>query len=149
MSPGRKKLRVGDVFRLPLDDTRVGYGQIVHKWEGPSYYFAIFDGTYPAGAEPDLDEIVRRPIVLLARSLDALLWHDVWEVVGHTRVDVDNIPWAAYREGLTRMGSCSVVDYTGERRRSADTEGAELLPFRVGRRVHTRSEGVPRAQRDG
>jgi hypothetical protein len=132
MSSKRIKLSVGDVFRIPVDADRVGHGQIVYRWGkgGTHFYFAVFDGTYAANSEPDLDTIVRRPIALLALSLDALLWHGYWQVVGHKEVDPAAIPWPAYKEGVSPPGTYELVDYTGDRRRRATRDEAEHVPFR-------------------
>jgi hypothetical protein len=128
----RLKLAVGDVFRMPVDEQHVGYGQIVHRWgdSGGHYYFAIFAGVDPADSEPDLDDIVKRPVTLLALSLDALLWHGVWQVVGRRDVVPAAISWPAYKEGVSPQGSYEIVDYTGELRRPATEGEAEELPFR-------------------
>lgn len=63
----RPKLEVGDVFSIPLDDDRVGYGQIVARYgrSGTHFYFAVFDADDEADSEPDVDVIVSRPLVLL------------------------------------------------------------------------------------
>ncbi len=133
MSPKRLKLRVGDVFSIPVDDDRVGYGQIVASCggSGGQFYFAVFEGAYPRDEAPDLDAVLGEPLVLLALSMDALLLHGHWRVIGHAEVDEDRIPWPAYKEGVSSPGSFDVVDASGQRRRSASEEEAARLPFRT------------------
>jgi hypothetical protein len=145
----RLKLAVGDVFRMPVDEQHVGYGRIVHRWgdSGGHYYFAIFAGVDPADSEPDLDDIVKRPVTLLALSLDALLWHGVWQVVGRRDVVPAAISWPAYKEGVSPQGSYEIVDYTGELRRQATEGEAEELPVPVHRRADPCATGLPGAQR--
>src|SRR4051812_1353020 len=133
MNPKRLKLRVGDVFSIPLDGDHVGYGQIVATWgeSGGQFYFAVFVGVFPRDDAPDLDAVLDEPLVLLASSMDALLVHGHWRVVGHAVVDDDRIPWPAYKEGVSPPGVFEVVDASGQRRRLASDEEAGRLPFRT------------------
>lgn len=126
----RKRLRAGDVFTIPLDDERVGYGQIVHSSGHGHYYFAVFEEAYSRREEPDLEAVIAGRLALLALSLDALLYHGHWRVVGHREVDPQELPWPAYKEAVS-PDSFQVVDYTGERGREATTTEAEQLPFRA------------------
>jgi hypothetical protein len=114
-------LKVGDVFTVPIDDKRVGCGQIVVPWgrSGGQFYFAFFDGLYPRREPPALDAVVAQPLILLGLSLDALLVHGHWQVIGNREVDPGAIPWPAYKEGISPPGTFEVVDYTGQRRRRA------------------------------
>lgn len=133
MNPKRRpKLRAGDVFRVPIDDDRLGFGQIAASWgeSGGHYYFAIFDGVYLRDETPELDAIVSAPLLLLALSMDALLFHEHWQLVGHRDFDETAIPWPAYKEGVSPPGTFDVVDHTGQRRRRATDDEAERLPFR-------------------
>lgn len=126
----RKRLRVGDVFTVPLDEERVGYGQIVYSSGHGNYYFAIFEEAHLRDEEPDLEEVVAGRLALLALSLDALLYHDHWQLVGHREVDADRLPWPAYKEAIA-PGSFQIVDYTGQRGREATPGEVEMLPFRT------------------
>jgi hypothetical protein len=128
----RLRLNVGDVFCIPVDEERVGYGQIVAQWSesGGHFYFAIFDSLYPVDEVPDLESIASSSLVLLALSMDALLFHEHWRVVGHREVDEASIPWPAYKEGVSPPGTFDVVDHTGTRRRRAAEDEIECLPFR-------------------
>ncbi len=133
MSGKRSKFEVGDVFSIPVDDERVGYGQILAPWgdSGGHFYLGVFDGALPRDEEPDLDATVAAPLALLALSMDSLLVHGHWQVVGRREVDPSAIPWPAYKEGVSPPGTFDVVDYTGERRRRATEDEIESLPFRT------------------
>jgi hypothetical protein len=132
------ELKVGDLFSFPIDDERVGFGQIMAPWgeSGGHFYFGIFDGIYPLRDSPDLDAVVANPLALLALSLDALLVHGHWEIVGHRQLDEGRVPWPAYKEGVSPPGTFDVVDYTGQRRRRA-----AALPKGCGADLH--GAGVP------
>jgi hypothetical protein len=125
----RLKLKTGDVFAVPIDEARVGVGQIVATYGKDAYYFAIFDVVAPNTASIDLDEAPQQGVVFLALSLDAKLAAGHWSVVGHRPVR-EGIPLPAFKEAVGGSGRIDVVDYSGERRRPAKAAEAELLPNR-------------------
>lgn len=128
--PGPRKLMVGDVFRLmPLEDGRYGLGQIAARWgsSGGHFYFAIFATAYSPKYEPSLEDVTTEGPVLLALSLDALLHHGYWQVIG--RRPIASIRWPAYKEA-TAPGRFDVVDALERHRRRANEHEAATLSFR-------------------
>jgi Immunity protein 26 len=123
----RMRLSIGDVFQLPLDSSRVGYGQIVGSYERSAYWFAIFERPYEFGERPDVADVVRGRIALLGLSLDALLYHKRWEIVGNA--PVGQIEWPTYKESVA-PDVFEAVDHTGSMRRPATPEEADRLPYR-------------------
>jgi len=121
------RLTIGDVFQLPLDLSRVGYGQIVGRYERSAYYFAIFEQPHEHSEQPELAEIVRGRIALFALSLDALLYHGGWEIVGNA--SAPEIEWPMYKEAVA-PDVFETVDHTGSIRRPATPEEAASLPYR-------------------
>ena len=122
------RLEIGDVFRLDLDSHRVGFGQVVGRYGRDAYYFAIFEQPHEADADYDVGSLVHGEIALLALSLDALLFHRHWEVVG--RADPPEIRWPTYKESIA-PDVFEAVDHTGRSRRPIDTDEAALLPDRT------------------
>jgi hypothetical protein len=114
----RIKLMVGDVFAVPIDENRVGVGQIVGKYGNSAYYFAIFDVVAPDGRSIDLDKSVLGRILFLALSLDAKLFVGDWTVLGRRPVRA-GMPLPAFKESVGVGDQIYVVDYSGERRRPA------------------------------
>ena len=127
MSGRRMRLSIGDVFQLPLDLSRFGYGQIVARHGRSAYYFAIFEQPYEFGEEPDVADVVQGRIALLGLSLDALLYHGAWEIVGHA--SVPQIEWPTYKEAVA-SNDFEAVDHTGSIRRPATPEEADSLRYR-------------------
>lgn len=125
----RLKLKAGDVFSVPIDDTRVGVGQIVATYGKDAYYFAIFDIVAPDAASIDVEQAPLDRVLFLALSLDAKLAAGHWSVVGHRPVR-EGIPLPAFKEAVGAPDRIDVVDYSGERRRPAQAAEAELLPNR-------------------
>src|SRR5437870_5822551 len=80
--------RVGDVFRIPISDKLVGYGQLVENQLPNSLYMAIFKSAYSADDQPDLGTITADEIQFLAHSFDALIRHGDWPIVGKVSPDL-------------------------------------------------------------
>jgi hypothetical protein len=125
----RLELKTGDVFTVPVDETRVGVGQIVATYGKDAYYFAIFDTTAADAASVDLEHATQQRVVFLALSLDAKLAAGHWNVVGHQPVP-SGMPLPAFKEVVGSPHRVEVVDYTGSRRRPAQGAEAKLLPNR-------------------
>lgn len=123
------KLQTGDVFTIPLDENRIGVGQVVATYLDDGYYFAVFDATFPPDTSLDLDSLVREPIAFLTLSLDALIHAGHWVVVGRAPV-TDDLPLPAYKEMVGGPERVDVVDYSGRRRRRASAAEAGTLPNR-------------------
>lgn len=130
MTP-KSHFEVGDLFTVPLGNDWLGFGQIVDSWgeSGGHFYFAIFEGKYSREATPNLDAVLARPVAILALSMDPLLQHGHWQVVGNRPVS-DDLPWPAYKEGVTPPGTFEVVDHSGHLRRRATARDIEQLNFR-------------------
>ncbi len=128
--PKRVRVRVGDIFTIPVDAEHVAFGQVVAK-HGNALYFAIFRHLHPRAEPPPPRAVLEDEIVFLGESLDAKLWWGDWEIVGHSDVDPDSMPLPAYKEGRYPPGTFDVVDYSGKRRRRASAKEVEELPFRT------------------
>src|SRR3989442_10977435 len=113
----RAKLSVGDVFSLPIDEDRVGLGQIVATYGKDAYYFAVFDAV-SAPDSIDVDVVLDHRVIFLMLSLDAKLAAGHWRVVGNRPVRPD-MPLPAFKEAVGGPERIDVVDYSGERRRPA------------------------------
>lgn len=125
----RLRLRVGDVFSVPLDDQRFGLGQVVATFGKDAYFFALFEPAFERAEEPDLEQAVRAPVAVLALSLDAKIAAGDWVVLGNRPV-ADGMPLPAFKEMVGGPDRVDVVDFSGERRRRAQGEEAEWLPNR-------------------
>lgn len=125
----RRKPQVGDVFSVPIDAKRVGYGQIVAKYGDEAYYVTVFDRLHELSEVADTRRLVAEPIALLALTFDAKFAAGHWPVVGHEAVS-PSVPLPAYQEMLA-PNRVEVVDYSGARRRPATQQEASSLPYRT------------------
>ena len=125
----RFKLRLGDVFAVPIDESRVGVGQVVGMFGKNAYYLAIFDATAHDPDSIHVDRAISSRVMFLALSFDAKLAKGDWVIVGNNPVK-EGMPLPAFKEALGAPDRVYVVDYSGERRRPARKDEAEVLPNR-------------------
>jgi Immunity protein 26 len=124
-------LRVGDVFTVPLDDSRVGLGQVVARYvHRGHFYLALFEPGFPVGELPSASEVTALPIAFLALSMDAKVHAGHWVVVGNAPLP-ERLPLPAFKEAVGSPQRVDVVDYSGKRRRPARGSEAEWLPNRT------------------
>jgi len=123
------KAKVGDIFQMPIDDTRVGYGQVVVQPERKVLFVCAFAATTRPGEQPDLNVILRSEILLAGNTFDAKIWHGHWPVVGNLPPNMGTIVLPNYKEGLPGQALVESLDRTRRRRATIDEE--RLLPFRL------------------
>lgn len=124
------RISVGDVFTIPVDDRRVGIGQVFAIYEKKSYFMAVFDRVVAVESLPEvMTEALGDPVVFVTCSFDARFIRGGWKVIANSPVS-PSIPFPAYRElyGLSRV---MVVDYSGTRKRKATPQEAEELSDRT------------------
>lgn len=123
------EVNVGDVFQIPIDDARIGYGQVVLKPENPILFICVFAATTPPGTSPDLNEIVRSDILLAGSTFDALLNNGRWRIVGNVMSNLSSIALPVYKSGMGAEAIVETLDRS--RRRRASKQEESLLPFRT------------------
>jgi hypothetical protein len=124
-------VRVGDVFTVPLDDARVGFGQVVAEYlQKGHFYVALFEPAFPVGALPNARDVPALPIAFLALSMDAKVHAGHWVVVGNAPLP-ERLPLPAFKEVVGSPQRVDVVDYSGKRRRPARSGEADRLPNRT------------------
>jgi hypothetical protein len=84
----RVRLKRGDIYRFDLDETRYGLGQVVEP--GAVFYTTVL--RTPVLHDFSIDEIDTGDILLCGWTMDALLFHGRWHVVGNLPVPDDDIP---------------------------------------------------------
>ena len=129
--PHGVKAKVGDIFQIPVDESRVGYGQIVADIRPNPLLLAVYEPLFPRRQAAPLQEIVRAPILFLANSLDSKIWHEQWPVVGRIPPSLDRIPFPAFKTTMEKAEDYYVVSYDGSRRRRATPEEIDRLDFRT------------------
>ncbi len=125
----KARLKVGDIFVIPLNSEQVGYGQVIATYLTSGFLFAIFRSIYQAGEQVSFHQVISDNVDLLALSLDAKVSVGNWRVVGNVPV-VDGFPIPAYKVA-TSPGIVVVEDFDGKRRRLATPVEEVILPYRT------------------
>ena len=126
----RIRPKEGDVFTIPVDKDRIGFGQIHFKSKGPGPIFlVIFEALSKIEVVPSVEQILQTGPILAGCSMDALLKIAHWKIVGnHTTIRSD-IPLPFFKTGT--KNACYLEDFYGRRIRKATIEEAAFFdnPF--------------------
>jgi len=123
------KVTVGDVFQIPIDDNRVGYGQVVLRPEKPVLFICVFAATTRPDQLPNIDEIIGSDILLAGNTFDAKFNHGHWTIVGNRTSNLTTIALPNYKSGMGDTAIVEAIDRS--RRRPASKEEEHSLPFRT------------------
>lgn len=110
------RLRVGDLFTIPINAERVAVGQLVDKVM-TAWYVVVFEATQQSGAPINTDEVLRSRIRLQAITSHSRIHHGYWKVVGHVGVDATRIKWPEFK--TMTPDTYMVIDIRGEAIREA------------------------------
>jgi len=126
----RGKLKIGDVFTIPLDTERVGFGQAVDLFERKCFLLVVFTAIAPVSDAIDVEGIASSAdLSLIGSSFDAKVHVGDWTVVGNT-TPRPGLPRPAYKEVVGTPDRVDVVDFSGSMRRIATSVEIQLLTFR-------------------
>lgn len=95
----KKKVNIGDVFTIPLNENRYGYGQVVEI--GEMYDILIAFDYISRDKILDVQEILSKDIVFLLRTTIVYIEDGYWDVIGNADLPTDlNVPKYYIRDGL-------------------------------------------------
>lgn len=89
------KARVGDVFLVPVDESRFGVGQIAGDWKG-ELYVIIYEGILSGGV-PDPEDVNSAKPLFAALSMDAKIHHGDWPIIGNVTKNLERIPQPVFK----------------------------------------------------
>tara|TARA_R110002072_G_scaffold100824_2_gene222163 strand:- start:260 stop:775 length:516 start_codon:yes stop_codon:yes gene_type:complete len=115
------KIKQGDIFTIPIDDERLGYGQIIEIPDSHSFMIAVFDIETTSNESISSIEIVEKEILLMGYTLDAKLYHKHWVIVDNYCENLKNIELPYFKLG-TPPGEIFLTDYNGVRLRECTIE---------------------------
>jgi len=128
----RPRVKTGDVFRIPIDDTRCAYGQVFLKNHTISQlYVGIYRPGLAAETTPDLDEICSSEIALVGGTTDARIYHGMWTIVGNRPPDLSRLPRPNFK--VEAGGRTIVEDFDGRFIREATTADVQKYDNRWSR----------------
>lgn len=115
------KVSEGDIFEIPIPDGRRGYGQVIVG--GKVFYIAVFRGLHHV--QPDLGELIQDDILLVGWTVDALIYHGEWKIVGNRPPTSPRVPFPSYK--VLVNGRPCTHDFNGDNFRPATPRDLELL----------------------
>ncbi|HEY8934532.1 MAG TPA: Imm26 family immunity protein [Cyclobacteriaceae bacterium] len=121
------KLKVGDVFTIPVSDEETGFGQIINIPNKSNFIIVVFEKVYTGKGWPSLKEIINDQILFLGYTMDALLYHKDWKIIGNDSSNVDKIKLPYYKLGTPP--DMHVVNYKGDRLRKASKEEFSKIEY--------------------
>lgn len=122
------KLNIGDIFTIPIDEARVGIGQIINKPNKDSLIIVVYDVILNKDLLPPLNELCKNNILLLGHTLDAKLYHKHWVIVGNYNRNISTIYLPYYKLG-TPPKDIYIVNYIGDSFRRATISEFNALNY--------------------
>ena len=126
---GRRGVRPGDVFAVPLGDGRFALGQVFAR-QDPILYLGAFSGAATELGSVKPDEVVGRELVLGGNFLDSPFSRGDWPILGNAPVR-GGIPFPCYKVRVE--GKDYLETWDGRRHREATPEELEWLENRTDR----------------
>lgn len=123
----KQKPKVGDVFLIPVDESRRGIGQVVGDWKG-ELYVVIFRSVHNS-EDVDPESIASEVPLLAALSLDAKIYNGDWKVIGNFRGNIERIPQPTYK--VNQDGKVFLESRDRTISRPASPSESEALRFRT------------------
>lgn len=120
-----RKPKVGDVFLIPIDETRCGIGQVAGDWQG-ELYVVVFNQLVSRTA--DVSEISEGRLLFAALTLDAKFFHGDWTIVGAAPENLAAIPQPVFK--VNQGGRTYLESRDRNISRPASSTEAEQLRFR-------------------
>lgn len=119
---GMAKLKIGDVFLVPLDDERCGLGQLAGDWKG-ELYVVIYDKLVSRGASSE--DVLGAGLQFAALTLDAKLYHGDWPVIGNRQDNLSDLPQPWFKVEVDGQTHIEARDRSVTRP-ATSTEAAQL-----------------------
>jgi hypothetical protein len=126
----KKKIKpvAGDVFRIPVSQSRWGFGQILATHEAVMHLMVIYSAVADNDQHPSLEQIVRSEPLFIANSMDGKIWNGDWQIVGNIAPDLSRFPLPTYKVAIE--GRMYAESFEGSHRRVARPSEVSNLPLR-------------------
>lgn len=117
----------GDVFLIPLDESRVGLGQVADVLPSELCLVA-FAGSWPTHSLPIANDVIAREPRFATLSFDAKIWNGDWRIIGNTVENLSSIRSPLFK---VRVSGCVLIEkHDGSKSRLASADEAEFLRYR-------------------
>jgi hypothetical protein len=121
------KLKIGDTFAMYIDESVTGFGQIVDFPNKDYFIVIVFEKIYKGKKWPNLSKVFNDNILLLGYTVDSLLYHKKWTVIGNNITNISNIKLPYHK--LDSPPNAKIVNYKGDIIRKASKEEFNTLDY--------------------
>jgi Immunity protein 26 len=123
-----KKLKEGDIFAIPISEELTGFGQIINiPISNGVFIIIVFSEIYSGEEWPALDEIIQDEILFFGYTMDALIYHKHWKIIGNVSSNTSKVKLPYYKFGLPPK--MEIVNYKGEKVRNATNQEFDQLEY--------------------
>lgn len=117
--------KLGDIFLIPATEDMFLVGQIMGVHFGAELYVGVWDTLVPQSYR-DIEIIVKGLPWIGALTLDALIWHGRWPIIGNRTDNIETVPQPYFK--LREKGTYVIVGAELEAIRGATAD--EVLKLR-------------------
>jgi hypothetical protein len=121
------KLKVGDVFTIPISEEETGFGQIIKIPNKSNFIIVVFKQVYSGKDWPSIEEIIGDDILFLGYTMDALLYHKYWRIIGNDTSNLNKIKLPYFKLGTPP--NMKIVNYKGDSFRKAKKDEFDKLEY--------------------
>ena len=120
------RVKVGDVFEIPIDENLSYIGQVISRYKA-AWYVIVFDHAVPPGNADHVTAALRSPALLGGVTFDARFRPGMWTIVGNEPVDSTKyLPALTY--GAQRPDGATLTNFEGTKERVATADEARRAP---------------------
>jgi hypothetical protein len=123
----RQEAHVGDVFLVPIEDYKLGIGQIAGNWKG-ELYIIVYDAVH-ATEDVDPTSVASEKPLFAALSLDAKIHNGDWRIIGNVTGKLAHIPQPVFK--VNQGGQVFLESRDRSITRPASPSEAKTLRFRT------------------
>ena len=123
------KIREGDVFTIPIDIERVGFGQILRIPNKNNFIIVVYEFYSNTSDGHVLADIIKKPILLMGYTMDAKLYHRHWLIIGNYLCNISDVPMPLFKIGVP-PGDIYLLDFAGRVIRPCTVEEFDALNYR-------------------
>lgn len=123
------KLKTGDIFTIPVTEDEIGFGQIINIPNKNNFIIVVFKEIYAGKDWPSINEIIQNEILFLGYTLDALLYHKFWKIIGNKVSNLQAIKLPYYKLGTPP--DIRIVNYKGDEIRKASKYEFDNLEYKT------------------
>ena len=123
------RIKAGDVFSIPVSSDKIGFGQIVNIPDKSIFIIVVFKKIFDKNQVPTIESICSGTILFEGYTLDALLYHKQWIIVGNYTSNIGKIKLPYYKLGTPP--DRKIVNYKGDLLRKATKQEFEELEYQT------------------